>query len=269
MSTRIFSWVVGRALPATAAMVMFAGVCTAQNTGYYTDEATGIVYRQVTKTVEKPVVETKIETREQTVYRPQTVTETKPEARTVYTPVLEYKWEPRLEGRWNPFRQPTVAYHHVPTTRWEARAEVVNRTNMRTEWVAEKRTVDVPQRLVRMEREQKVEYEPVARVAPKQDPASTAIAARLKPLDSNTPIQPLATSAPVVAYQAPRIAASSVGRLASDPPRRSSSQTGMRSPGPVSKYGGRARPSIATDVDDDNGCRFADANLPLGKRLNR
>ena len=59
-------------------------------------------------------------------------------------PVVEYKWEPRVQGRWNPFRPPTVAYQHVPHTCWEARNEVVHRTNTRTEWVAERRTVEVP-----------------------------------------------------------------------------------------------------------------------------
>lgn len=233
MHARILSRVVRRSVTVAAvtASVVLVHSANAQNAGYYTDEATGIVYRQVMKTIEKPVVETKIETREQTVYRPQTVTETKPEARTVYTPVLEYKWEPRLKGRWNPFRQPTVAYHHVPSTHWEARNEVVNRTSARTQWVAETRTVDVPQRLVRMEREQKVEYEAVARVAPQNNnnAASAEIASRLRPLAANTPIQPIAPSIPAAAFQAPRIAASSVGRMTSDPPRRSVSQSGMRS----------------------------------------
>ncbi|WP_231612198.1 hypothetical protein [Novipirellula galeiformis] len=232
--------------------------------GYYTDPQTGIVYRQVTKTIERPVVETKTEQREQTIYRPQTVTETKPEARTVYTPIVQYEWQPRLEGRWNPFRQPTVAYHSVPQTRWESRNEVVHRTNTRTEWIAEKRTVEVPQRLVRMEREQKVDYEVVGRVAPQQTPATSnaeAIASRLRPLDSNTRVE--AFKAPVIpapatqiaqgpaVYAPPRIAASSLGRMTSDPPRRSTSQVGLRTnelyPAPNGGYSG-ALPPATTGV---------------------
>ncbi|WP_419194411.1 hypothetical protein [Novipirellula herctigrandis] len=175
------------------------------------------------------MVETKTEQKEQTVFRPQTVTETKPESRTVYTPVVEYNWEPKLEGRWNPFKPPVVAYHHVPRTRWESRSEVVNRVNQRVEWVAEKRTVAVPRQLVRMEREQKIDYEPVGRVAAPPQTTEAAIASRLRPLDSNAKIAPLATSvaqSPPV-FAPPRIAASTVGKMQSDPPRRSPSQSGM------------------------------------------
>tara|TARA_R110002049_G_scaffold4601_5_gene32750 strand:+ start:1047776 stop:1048570 length:795 start_codon:yes stop_codon:yes gene_type:complete len=205
--------------------------------GYYTDPATGIVYRQVTKTVERPVVETKVETQEQTVFHPQTVTETKPEARTVFTPVVDYHWEPRLEGRWNPFRQPTVAYRHVPRARWQAQQEIVNRTETRTQWVAEKRTVDVPKLVQRIEREQKVDYEPVGRVAPAgADPpgASNALASRLRPMDSGTRVEPLSapqyyvSPTPTIAATAIASTSGSVGRMTSDPPRRTASQGGLR-----------------------------------------
>ena len=233
MNARIFSRVVFRVMAIGAVVAVTCTNTHAQTgAGYYTDPATGIVYRQVTKTVDRPVVETKMEQREQTVYRPQTVTETKPESRTVYTPVVEYKWEPRLHGRWNPFRQPTVAYHHVPRTHWEARDEVVQRTNTRTEWVAEKRSVEVPQRIVRMQREQKVDYEPVGRVAPQQaNPptnVSSAIASRLRPLNANTRVQPMGQSRLASAPMGPRVAATSIGRLTSDPPPRSNLQGGMR-----------------------------------------
>lgn len=231
MNTRTLSLA---AMAATASLCCpFHTVAAESSSGYYTDPETGIVYQKVTKTIERPVVETKIETREQTVYRPQTVTETRPENRTVYAPVVEYNWEPRLHGRWNPFRPPTVQYHHVGRTRWEARNEVVQRSATRTDWVAEKRTFDVPQRLVRMEREQKVDYEPVGRVAPKQaNPAGTthAIAQRLRPLNGNETIAPLGSAGPMIASPPqgmPQIAASTVGRMTSDPPRRSLNQTGM------------------------------------------
>jgi hypothetical protein len=214
--------------------------------GLYTDPHTGIVYRQVSKTVERPVIETKVEQQNQTVYRPETVTESKPENRTVYTPVVEYKWQPRLHGRWNPFQQPTVAYHHVPETRWEARNEVVNRTQSRTQWIAENRTVDVPRQLGRMQREQKTELEVVGKVATPTANApgpSNAIAARLRPLDSSARVEPLGDSrvattysTPVYtapsfsapSYNAPQIAASTIGRMTSDPPRRNTGQSGMR-----------------------------------------
>ncbi len=267
MKSRVRSWGAGSLVTLTTTCVAFAVFSVNEASaqvpgapsapGYYTDPQTGIVYRQVTKTIERPVVELKTEQREQTVYRPQTVTETKPEARTVYTPVVEYKWQPKLEGRWNPFRQPTLAYQHVPETRWETRNEVVQRTNTRTEWVAEKRTVEVPQQLVRMQREQKVDYEAVGRVAPEQAPqtaAEQALASRLRPLDSSTRVEAFATpqsqiaQSPVV-YAPPRIAASSLGRMTSDPPQRSSSQAGMRAnelyPVPSSGYGQALPPATS------------------------
>jgi hypothetical protein len=237
MTARIFSRVVRRsitfAVAATAAMTCTNS--TAQNNaGYYTDPATGLVYRQVTRTIDRPVVETNVEKREQTIYRPQTVTETKPESRTTYSPVVEYKWEPRMHGRWNPFQKPTIAYHHIPETRWEARNEVVQRTNTRTEWVAEKRTVEVPKKIVRMQREQKVDYEPVGRVAPPESNPpgpSSAIASRLRPLASTARVEAFSQPATQIAangFVAPRIASSTVGRLTSDPPPRSNQQGGLR-----------------------------------------
>jgi hypothetical protein len=222
--------------------------------GLLTDPQTGIVYRKVSKVVERPVIESTMEKQNRTVYRPETVTATKPEARTVYTPVVEYKWKPRLHGRWNPFQQPTVAYHQVPETRWEARNEVVNRTETRTKWIAENRTVEVPRQSVRMKREQTTELEVVGKVAPpnaqrpnRQGPnsqvPSSAIAARLRPLDKNAAVAPINSSRVATTYStpvytapsysapsfsAPRIAASTVGRMTSDPPRRGIGQSGMR-----------------------------------------
>lgn len=231
MKTRILSWVVNRAvmfaIMATTIPVFSLTAFGQSGSGYLTDPATGIVYRKVTKTIDTPVVETHVNTSEQTVYRPQTVTETRPHARTVFCPVVEYKWEPRLQGRWNPFRAPTVAYQHVPHTSWEARNEVVHHTNTRTEWVAERRTVDVPTQIVRMQREQKVDFEPVGTVSQPQlgPPSATdALAARLRPLDNSATIQPLGQSS---FYGAPRLASSTVSSSYGES-TRSQSQEGMR-----------------------------------------
>lgn len=241
---------------------------TANSSGLFTDPQTGIVYRQVSKTVQRPVIETKVEKQNQTVYRPKTVTETKAENHTVYTPVVQYKWQPRMHGRWNPFQQPTVAYHHVPETRWEARNEVVNRTQSRTQWIAENRTVDVPRQLVRMQQEQKTELEVVGKVAPANaNPTtpSSALAARLRPLDSNTRVTPInqsrvattygtqvysAPSYNAPRYNAPQIAASSIGRMTSDPPRRNTGQSGMRANDlyPTSRVHGHALPPASGGV---------------------
>ena len=230
MKTRIFSWVVCRvimlAITATAISV-FSSEARGQSSGYLTDPETGIVYRKVAKTVETPVVETRVDTSEQTVYRPRTVTETKPHSRTVYCPVVELKVEPRVYGRWNPFRSPTVGYQHVPHTTWEARNEVVHRTKTRTEWVAERRMVERPTRIVRMEREHIHEYEPVGRQVgqPGAAPApSNAFAARLQPLPNGATFRPMGQSP---GYSAPQIAASTVSAPYSSP-TRNANQQGMR-----------------------------------------
>lgn len=167
------------------------------SSGYYTDPVTGVVYRKVQKTIERPVVETQVRTQESTVYRPETVVSTRPETRTVYTPVVSYGWEPRIANRWNPFGQPTVVYQHLPRTHWEARSETVNRQEVQTKWVAEHRKVDVPQQIVRIQREEKTDFEPIGKVAipqqasPPNSSSEAAIAARLRPMDGNTRIEPL------------------------------------------------------------------------------
>lgn len=173
----------GLTLTAAAPLARCEGV-----PGYYTDPKTGQVYRQITRTVERPEVTTTTERRERTVWTPKTVRETRPHARTLYTPVTEYRWVPRLHHRWNPFREPTVVYHHEPTTHWQARNEVVEQTTARTEWVAEKRVDEVPVTHRRIVREQRVEREPVGSLAPQQaDPpgGKSAVASRLRPLDSS------------------------------------------------------------------------------------
>lgn len=172
-------------------------VLIAQDTpGYYTNPDTGIVYRQVVRTIERPIVETKMTEQQHTVYQPKTVVETRPTTRRTYTPVTEFRWTPQVEGRWNPFRQPTVAYHHVPETRWQARDEVVSETTTQVQWEAVTQTVQVPQRLTRMTHERKVDFEVVGRVAPMSTNSvasnvSPEIAAKLRPLASNTQYQPV------------------------------------------------------------------------------
>lgn len=276
MKARILSWVVGRGHTSLAVAVMTtigtanlwgpSNLWSQSPTGLQVDPQTGLVYQKVQRTIERPVVETKLESREQTVYTPKTVHETRPESRTVYTPIVEHVWQPRLSGRWNPFQQPTVTYQHVPQTRWEARNEVIHRTQSRTEWTAEKRKVDVPQQIVRMQREQKVEYEVVGRVAPpgQASPSATeALASRLRPLDDTTPVQSLGTTpgtqyAATPGFTQTRIAASTVGRMQSDPPRRSYSQGGIA---PTNLY-----PSGSTTVRGQalppNGGGVGIANLP-------
>ena len=231
MNHRIFSWVVYRiTTPAVIATVFTILVTDAHaQSGYFTDPETGIVYQKVTRTIEKPVIETKVEHRHETVYRPQTVTETRPHSRTIFTPIVEYKWKPEMHGRWNPFRPPSVKYKQVPQTTWEAREEVVQRTNTRTEWIVEKRTIEVPQQLVRMTREQSVDYQPVGRLSPSsQSPGiSNNIASRLQPLENGATFRSFdSTTLAQTTFGPPRIAASTVGTLNGDS-TRDPAQSGM------------------------------------------
>ncbi|QDT13526.1 hypothetical protein [Planctomycetes bacterium K23_9] len=196
MKHRISSWFTRFMIMVTAAAFVDGRCASGEDApGYYTHPDTGIVYRKVVRTVERPVVETKVEKKEQTVFRPETVTEKVPETQTVFTPVTEHAWQPVLHGRWNPFRQPVVTYHHVPVTSWKQKSNVVTRSQTRTNWVAEKRMVDVPQRIVSIKREEKIDFEPVGRVAPPAQATppgvSEQIASRLRPLAANTRIQPL------------------------------------------------------------------------------
>ncbi|TWU16478.1 hypothetical protein Poly21_36830 [Allorhodopirellula heiligendammensis] len=215
-------------LVATVAAVASPSAVLAEDTpGYYTNPDTGIVYRQVIRTIERPVVETKMMEQQHTVYQPKTVVETRPATRRTYTPVTESRWLPRVEGRWNPFRQPTVAYQHVPEIRWQARDEVVSETTTQVQWEAVTQTIQVPQRLTRMTREQKVDFEPVGRV-----PASSAsslasnvspeVAAKLQPLASK--LQPLGSN---VQYQPLNGGVSPASSLAAQG-SRSTLQTGLR-----------------------------------------
>jgi len=216
----IFGW---------ATLAIASGVSTSLPTpaysddGFVTDPVTGMVYRRVVQTVQRPVVETKMTQRKQTVYTPETVVETRPEVRRTYKPVMQYRWKPKLEGRWNPFRQPTVAYEHVPETYWQAQDEVVHQTHTRVQWRSEQKIAQVPQRVTRLAQEQSVRYEPVGRVAsasrsvPGKTPAASSnlrpeVAARLRPLNQNEQVAPITATA----------------SMAAGGPARSSLQKGMR-----------------------------------------
>lgn len=221
--------------------------------GYFTDPATGIVYRQVTRTIEKPVVETKMQQQQQTVYKPKTVTETRPTTRRMYIPVTENRWVPKVENRWNPFAAPRVAYHHVPETRWQVKDEVIAHTSTQIHWEPETQTVNVPHQQMRMERQQLVDFEPVGRVAPHATPQTTnpafstnpaspttniapEIAARLRPLASNTSVQPNSVNPGLT---------NSPNQIASRVNPRTTLQTGLR----ATELVPRSNPSYVAPMD--------------------
>lgn len=229
-------------LAATCGTALLSEEAVAQsvNQGLVKDSETGVVYQKRVESVQRPIVEQRVERQETTVYRPETVKKTQPEVSTIYLPITQVKWRPYVEGRWNPFRQPTVAYRQVPETRWEARSQVVDRTTYETRMVAEKRTIDIPHQIVRYQTEQREVLTPVDRLAAKPAPPAgvdPAVAARLRPLEPTDRLASrvnaqFASSRSVPTIPAPpaamAIASNSVGRMTSDPPRRSSMQQGMR-----------------------------------------
>lgn len=153
--------------------ILGAGWTTAQDSSLYTDPQTGIQYRKQVRTVERPLVETRMEEKVVTYARPEVVTELEPATRTYFTPVVRYDWQPRWHGLWNPFSAPTLAYHYVPQTQWEARTETYSRYKTSTRWIAENRTVQEPKMVTTMQREQVVDWVAVGRVNPQSVPASS------------------------------------------------------------------------------------------------
>lgn len=189
--------------------------------GFFVDPASGIVYRQVRRTVERPVLESEVEKREATVYRPEVVVDVRPETRTIREPVVSYIWEPRVVNRWNPLAKPTIRYEHIPKTHWESRDETFQHRETRTNWVAENRQIEVPKAVMKIRREEKLEYEAVGRIPPEPgfDAAalSQAVETRLRPIRS-----PLADPH---FLPAPALAQSALGGQVTE---RSQEQIGMR-----------------------------------------
>lgn len=185
--------------------------------GLMKDPSTGYVYRPVTRTIERPTTTTTMQRREQTVYKPQTVTETQPVNRTVFTPVVEYRWEPELKNRFNPFRKPAWEYKYVPRTNWETRSEVIHRSSTRTEWVAERRTFDVPVTQHQIVRDVQVDMQPVGKLGQAAQNSNPALAARLEPMHPTDQIVPFSAS-PITPNSRTQIADST----------RSVNQTGHR-----------------------------------------
>ena len=59
----------------------------------------------------------------QVAYVEEQVTSYRPAQQRVIVPVRQYRTETRLHGWWNPFREPHLAQHQVPVTRWEERIQ--------------------------------------------------------------------------------------------------------------------------------------------------
>ena len=59
----------------------------------------------------------------QLAYVEETVTSYRPVQQRGIVPVREYRTETRLHGWWNPFREPHLAQHQIPVTRWEERIQ--------------------------------------------------------------------------------------------------------------------------------------------------
>ena len=200
MNTRILSWVVNRvvllAIMAITISVFSSKASGQSSSGYLTDPETGIVYRKVTKTIETP------SSKHMSIQRANRLS-TSNRHRNSTTRSNHLLSRGRVQVGTTGVRPlesippPSVGYQHVPHATWEARNEIVHRTNTRTEWVAERRTVEMPTQIVRMQREQKVEFEPVGQsVSLNWDlrVATDALASRLRPWTISATIQPFGQS---------------------------------------------------------------------------
>ena len=120
--------------------------------------------------IQKPVLRRTVQEEQQTVYVDRYVTEMQDSQRTVIVPVTQMVYEPRLHNWWNPFTGAHVAYHLVPRTRWEMRAETVRSPIARHEVVPEQRIV---QRVVNTPT-----FEEVTEIVEVQTGNSTQVASR-------------------------------------------------------------------------------------------
>ena len=147
---RVVSICTGLSLSLAAAAV------SGQDSNYQVDPVSGQRYERRVRMVERPTVEVQNQTREVTVSRPETVTELESVQHTYFTPVVRYGWQPRWHNVWNPFAAPTLAYHFVPHTQWEARTETYQRPRTSTRWITKRELVNEP-RLVTSIRQERVE----------------------------------------------------------------------------------------------------------------
>lgn len=171
----------------------------------------GQTYRIARTKIRRPVSEIREDVRHETVYRDTYTTEIHEHQRMVYMPITEYQWEPRWHGIWNPLTKPSMAYHLVPRTRWEARAETVRTPVTSRQTVPELRTVRTPVRTLRM-----VEEEQVSRIAVNPRAVAPAtIVANGTPTDSRFSAR-ITRGGETVARREP---VGGISRMESDPPR--------------------------------------------------
>lgn len=253
MHARIFS--VFTSASVVFASVTGASIATAQAPagGVMKDPVTGQAVVPVRRTIARPVQETRMVTRQQSTFTPRVVSETRPTTRTTFYPTTQTTVQPYVANRWNPFARPSIAYRFVPQTVWKSQTDVVDQTTLKTEYVAETKTFQVPETVTKMKQEEQLTYQPVGVVKPitagqpAVDPAQAALAARLRPLGSNERVVPYgsqqgsayansAVASLPRTTSVPRIASSSIagnriatrGRMQSDPPARSPGQSGQR-----------------------------------------
>ncbi|MEX2168094.1 MAG: hypothetical protein WD851_02190 [Pirellulales bacterium] len=127
----------------TGSAVLIAGSASGQVTTE-TEVVDGVTYQVTRRVVERSMPTTEYQTREEKYYRPQVSTQYQTHQQTYLTPVTQYQLVPRMAGRWNPFVQPYWTYEYAPVTRWEARPTTVQVPLAKTDWVEEKRTLQVP-----------------------------------------------------------------------------------------------------------------------------
>jgi len=176
---------IGLAVSLAAVFGVAIGSSFADDVRYY--EQNGVTYRETRHTIQRPVWATRYEQREQTVYKPQVTTEYRDSYQTYQVPVTQYRWTSRWHGRWNPFVQPYTTQALVPVTHFEYRTEVVKVPVARTQWIPEKRMVQVPVTTQRIVSDEVVRRVAVS-VAPRPRGAANGIGGVAR-LESDPPRQ--------------------------------------------------------------------------------
>lgn len=136
-------------------------------------------FTEMRQHIRRPVSETRYEERQKTVLTEQVFTELRDAHRSYYLPVTEYRWEPRWHAIWNPFRDPTLAYHWVPKTRWELYTETVHLPVTTRKMVPVQRTVQLPVTTLRIVEEERITRGPTTNTVKPISRSGTAQLARL------------------------------------------------------------------------------------------
>ncbi len=116
-----------------------------QNGWVVRDPTTGRLFHQQLVQVDVPAVRWESKQVTATVLQPQWVSRVEPQTQMVLQPQTQTVLQPYWQNRWNPFRQPILAYRHVPQTTWNPTNVTTSRVVTAQQWTPVQQTINVPQ----------------------------------------------------------------------------------------------------------------------------